>query len=337
MTGAQAYGYTEQDTPQRHPAAHDDLISVRDFSPEGIQRLFDLTRSLKKKPADFRTALSGKQVVLFFEKASLRTRLTFEAGVSSLGGMTFFVDQTHCRLHEREPLSDIAHNVERWVNAIVLRTFEHRTVTEIASYASIPVVNALSDLEHPCQAFADFFTLQENFSDLHQVHLAYVGDGNNVSHSLMLTAASVGAKFSIATPRGYAPNAEIVEAANSIAATTGAKIHITEDPHEAVTGAQAVYTDVWTSMGQEAESAERQKIFASYQVNKALMAQAAPSALFMHCLPAHRGEEVAADVMDSPRSVVFDQAENRMHVQKAILLLLLGSEFRRSPLRSHHA
>lgn len=338
MIGARAYGLAEQKAPARQPLVSRDLISVRDFSPEEIKWLFQLTRILKKKPADFRDALAGKQLVLFFEKASLRTRLTFEAGMASLGGAAFFVDQTQCRLHEREPLCDVAHNVERWVNALVLRTFEHQTVVEIARHASIPVINALSNLEHPCQAFADFFTLQEKFSDLRQVRLAYVGDGNNVAHSLMLAGASVGARVSIATPRGYAPNAEITQAALAIAAQTGAEINLMQDPCEAVTGADAVYTDVWTSMGQEDEAAKRKKVFASYQVNEALMAQAAPHAVFMHCLPAHRGEEVAADVIDSPRSVVFDQAENRMHVQKAILLLLLGNgDVRRSPSRSNHA
>jgi len=337
MIGARAYSYAEQKAPARQPLVSRDLISVRDFSPEEIKWLLELTKVLKKKPAEFRDALSGKQIVLFFEKASLRTRLTFEAGIAGLGGSAIFVDQTHCRLDEREPLSDVARNVERWVNAVVLRTFEHQTVIEMAGYAAIPVINALSNLEHPCQALADFFTLQEKFSDLRQVRLAYVGDGNNVAHSLMLAAASVGARLSIATPRGYAPHAEITQAALAIAATTGAEIRLMQDPGEAVVGADAVYTDVWTSMGQEDEAPKRKKAFASYQVNEALMAQAAPHAFFMHCLPAHRGEEVDATVIDSPKSIVFDQAENRMHVQKAVLLLLLGGEPRRGPSRSHHA
>lgn len=337
MIGARAYGYTEQKAPARQPLVCRDLISVRDFSPEEIKWLFQLTRVLKKKPADFRDALAGKQIVLFFEKASLRTRLTFEVGMASLGGTAVFVDQTRCRLDEREPLSDVAHNVERWVHGIVLRTFEHEVVLEMAQHASVPVINALSNLEHPCQALADFFTLQEKFSDLHQVRLAYVGDGNNVAHSLMLAGASVGATVSIASPAGYAPDEEVTKTAMAVAARTGAEIHVVQDPGEAVAGADAVYTDVWTSMGQEEEAAERKKVFAPYQVNEALMPQAAPHAVFMHCLPAHRGEEVSPGLMESPQSVVFDQAENRMHVQKAILLLLLGGETRRSPSRSHHA
>lgn len=337
MIGARAYSYAEQKTPARQPMACRNLISIRDFSPEEIQWLFELTRVIKKKPADFRDALAGKQIVLFFEKASLRTRLTFETGIAAMGGAAFFVDQTQSRLHEREPICDVAHNVERWVNAVVLRTFDHQTVVEMASYASIPVINALSNIEHPCQALADFFTLQEKFSDLRQVRVAYVGDGNNVAHSLMLAAASVGATLRVATPRGYAPNPEITQAAQAIAETTGAEIRLMNDPAQAVAGADAVYTDVWTSMGQEDEASRRRKFFASYQVNEALMAQAAPNAVFMHCLPAHRGEEVVTEVIDSPRSVVFDQAENRMHVQKAILLSLLGGEPRRAPARSHHA
>ena len=337
MMGTRVYDYAALNVPVEQPAKSRDLVSVQDFSPEEIRSLFELTNIIKHRPADFRGALAGKQIVLFFEKASLRTRLTFEAGMVSLGGNSLFVDQTRSRLHEREPLRDIAHNVERWVDAVVLRTFDHRTIVEMAEYAHIPVINALSDVEHPCQALADFFTLQEKFGDLSRVRLAYVGDGNNMAHSLMLAAASLGAKLSIATPAGYAPSPEITAAALEIAARTGAQVKITEDPCEAVSGADAVYTDVWASMGQEDESALRDKVFAAYQVNEALMARAAAHAVFMHCLPAHREHEVSAAVIDSPRSVVFDQSENRMHVQKAILLLLLGGGVRRMPSRSNHA
>ncbi|HUR36857.1 MAG TPA: ornithine carbamoyltransferase [Terriglobales bacterium] len=308
-----------------------DLASIQDFSPAELQAVLDLAALVKARPADFRDALQGKQVVLFFEKPSLRTRLTFEAGIASLGGASFFVDQTRSRLDEREPLSDIAHNLERWVHAVVLRTFAHGTVTGMAEHASIPVVNALSDLEHPCQALADYLTLQERFGDLKKIRLAYVGDGNNVAHSLMLTAASLGSSISIATPKGYGPNPEVVVAALAIASATGAQIEITNDPVLAVTGADAIYTDVWASMGQEDEAGERARIFAPFQVNDKLMSHADDAAFFMHCLPAHRGDEVTASVIDSPRSIVFDQAENRLHVQKAILLLLLGSGTRRAP------
>lgn len=335
--GARVYDYAALGEPLEQPFVRRDLISVQDFSPEEIKSLFELTNIIKNRPADFRGALAGKQLVLFFEKASLRTRLTFEAGMASLGGTSFFMDQTRSRLHEREPLRDIAHNVERWVDAVVLRTYEHQTILEMAQHACIPVINALSDVEHPCQAFADFFTLQEKFGDLRQVRMAYVGDGNNMAHSLMLAAASMGSSITLATPAGYAPNPEITAAARAIAATTGANVELTGDPCAAVSGADAIYTDVWTSMGQEEEALERNAIFAPYQVNEALMSEAAPHAVFMHCLPAHRGQEVTTGVIDSPYSVVFDQAENRMHVQKAILLLLLGSGVRRFPSRSNHA
>jgi ornithine carbamoyltransferase len=323
-------------TPARQSSVCRDFVSIQDFNPAETTSLFELTHVIKSRPADFRGALAGKQLVLFFEKASLRTRLTFEAGMASLGGTSLFVDQTRSRLNEREPICDIARNVERWVDAVVLRTYEHQTIVEMAQHTCIPVINALSDLEHPCQALADYFTLEEKFGDLSKVHVAYVGDGNNVAHSLLLAAASLGSSIAVATPHGYGPNPEIVKAARKIGKTTGAIIEITEDPVSAATGANAIYTDVWASMGQEEQAALRASIFAPYQVNLKLFARAASDAVFMHCLPAHRGEEVAAEVIDSPHSVVYDQAENRMHVQKAILLSLLGDGIRRSS-RSNHA
>ena len=314
-----------------------DLISIQDFSADELACALELAASMKARPADFRGILAGKQIVLFFEKPSLRTRLTFEAGINSLGGSSFFVDQTQSRLSARESLSDVAHNLERWIDGIVLRTFAHETVTTMAMHASIPVINALSELEHPCQAMADMLTLQQHFGDLHGVHLAYVGDGNNVAHSLMLAAASLGASVSIGTPRGYEPNPDITEAARELAATSGAQVRVVNDPIEAVAGADAVYTDVWASMGQEEEAADRSKLFAPFQVNQKLFSHAAKHAVFMHCLPAHRGDEVTAAVIDSPRSVVFDQAENRLHVQKAILVLLLEGGIHRFPPRSANA
>jgi ornithine carbamoyltransferase len=323
-----------------HPAkelAHRDLVSIQDLQPEEVRALLDLTALIKARPADFRGALSGKQVVMFFEKPSLRTRLTFEAGLSSLGGQAIFVDQTRSRLDERESLSDIAHNLERWVDCVILRTFDHKTVTGMAEHASIPVINALSDLEHPCQALADFFTLEEKFDDITKVTLAYVGDGNNVSHSLMLMAAALGAKIRIGTPKGYEPLPEVTRAARKIAARTGGKISVTNDPVSAVKNADAVYTDVWASMGQEQETQKRAQIFEPFQVNEKLMSHAAEHVLFMHCLPAHRGAEVTDAVIDSPQSVVFDQAENRLHIQKAILLMLLGGGLRRVRPRSANA
>jgi ornithine carbamoyltransferase len=314
-----------------------DLLSIRDLGSSDINAIFRLAGLMKSRPSEFRGALAGKQIVLFFEKPSLRTRLTFEAGIAGMGGAALFVDQTHERLDAREKLSDIAHNVERWVEGIVLRTYSHATVEGMAQHACIPVINALSELEHPCQALADYFTLQERFGDLKRISLAYVGDGNNVANSLLLTAATLGSTFRMATPAGYGPDAQALSDAQEIAKHTGAVIELFTDPHEAVSGVDAVYTDAWTSMGQEREAQERERIFPPYQVNAELVAGAAPHAVFMHCLPAHRGLEITDEVMDSVSSVVFDQAESRLHVQKAIMLLLLGGEESRVHLRSSHA
>ncbi|MFY9904020.1 MAG: ornithine carbamoyltransferase [Terriglobales bacterium] len=332
-------GLSKTKPPQilTEPLAPRDLVSIHDLAPAEILDLFNLTAMLKQRPADFRGALAGKQMVMFFEKPSLRTRLTFEAGMDSLGGSTFFVDQTASRLNARESLYDIAHNLERWIDLIVLRTFSHAEVEEMATYASVPVINALSELEHPCQALADFFTLQEHFGDLKKIHFAYVGDGNNMAHSLLLAGASVGAKISIATPENYALNPVIVTMAKAIAEETKATLRIMTDPRKAVAGADAVYTDAWASMGHEQEAEERAAIFSPYQVNSPLMQLAKPHARFMHCLPAHRGQEVTDQVIDSLNSVVFDQAENRLHIQKAILIWLLGSGVGRFPVRSAHA
>ena len=324
--------------PQTFPGAFwcPDLISTRDLGPQGVEAVLHLAELMKSRPSVFQRALAGKQMVMFFEKPSLRTRLTFEAGMTSLGGSAIFVDQTNGRLDAREKLSDIAHNLERWVDVIVLRTFAQETIDGMAQFASIPVINALSDLEHPCQALADYFTLQERFGDLRSIRLAYVGDGNNVANSLLLTCACLGSSIRIATPEGYAPKDDIVADACEIAKQTGARIELLTDPRAAVAGADAIYTDAWASMGQEHEAAQRSSIFPPYQVNRKLMAKAAPHAVFMHCLPAHRGEEVTDEVMDSDSSLIFEQAENRLHVQKAILYLLLGGAVR-LPVRSAHA
>jgi len=330
-TGASLNAYAYRSVTGR------DLISIQDFSPDELACALELATAMKARPADFRGILAGKQIVLFFEKPSLRTRLTFEAGINSLGGTSFFVDQTQSRLGAREPLSDVAHNLERWIDGIVLRTFSHETVTTMAQHASVPVINALSELEHPCQAMADMMTLQEHFGELRGARLAYVGDGNNMAHSLMLAAASLGMSISVGTPKGYEPKAEITAAAYEIAERSGATVQVTNDPVEAVAGADAVYTDVWASMGQESEAADRSRIFAPFQVNQKLFSFAAKHAVFMHCLPAHRGDEVAAEVIDAPRSVVFDQAENRLHIQKSILVLLLEGGIHRFPPRSANA
>ena len=301
-----------------------DLCSIADLTSNELAAILQLAHDVKRNPAAYRWALDAKQMVMFFEKASLRTRLTFETAINTLGGSAVFVDQTQSPLGERESISDIARNVERWVSVIVLRTYAHETITEMAQYASVPVINALSDFEHPCQAIADFMTLEERFGSLRGFNFTYVGDGNNVCHSLMLTAALLGAHCTVGTPKNYSPKADIVAQARAIANVTGSNIALVNDPVAAVKDANAVYTDICTSMGFEHEATKRAPIFKPYQVNEALMAHAAPTAVFMHCLPAHRNAEVTDAVLDGPQSVVFDQAENRMHAQKALLLMLLG-------------
>ena len=301
-----------------------DLCSIADFSTVEIAALMKLAHEVKADPAKYRWALDAKQMVMFFEKASLRTRLTFETAINTLGGNAIFVDQTQSPLGERESLADMARNLERWVSVIVLRTYAHDTITEMAQYAACPVINALSDLEHPCQALADFMTLEQRFGTAKELKFTYVGDGNNVCHSLMLMAAQLGAHCTIGSPKKYTPKVEVVAQARAIANETGGSVNVVNDPVIAVTGADAVYTDVCTSMGFEHEVTKRAPIFKPYQVNEQLMANAAPHAVFMHCLPAHRNAEVTDAVLDGPQSVVFDQAENRMHAQKALLLLLLG-------------
>jgi len=301
-----------------------DLLTGAEWSPALVRELYHLAADIKSRPDRYRGALGGRFFALIFEKPSLRTRVTFEVGIQSMGGSAVFLDHTATRLGERESIKDVARNLERWVQGIVARTFEQSAVEELAEHASIPVINALSDRYHPCQALADFFTLEERFGSLRGLKLAYIGDGNNVCHSLLIAGARVGAHVRVATPAGYAPDAEIVAEARRAARETRGKIEVLTSPEEAVAGAQAIYTDVWASMGQEHEADARAAVFAPYQVNEALMEQAAPEAVFLHCLPAHRGSEVTADVIDSPRSIVYDQAENRLHVQKAILLMLLS-------------
>ena len=303
-----------------------DYCSVADFSTTEIAAVLELAHSVKAQPRDYRWALDAKQMVMFFEKASLRTRLTFEAAINTLGGSAIFVDHTQSPIGERESVADMARNVERWVSVIVLRTYAHETITEMAEIAACPVINALSDLEHPCQALADFMTVQERFGSVKGLKFTYVGDGNNVCHSLMLMGAQLGAHCTIGSPKNYAPKADIVAQARAIANNTGGSIELVNDPVAAVTGADAVYTDVCTSMGFEHEVTKRAPIFKPYQVNEQLMSHAASHAVFMHCLPAHRNAEVTDAVLDGPQSVVFEQAENRMHAQKAQLLMLLGGK-----------
>ncbi len=301
----------------------EDFLTIHDLTPYLFSQIMDLTREIKNKPHRFTRRLQNKILAMIFEKPSLRTRVTFEAGMLQLGGEAIYLAPSDIQMGTRETPYDVGKNLERWVDGIMIRTFAHQTAIDLAEAADIPVINALTDLLHPCQGMADFFTLMEKRGDLASMKLAYIGDGNNVCHSLLFAAAKTGMTISVATPPGYEPDQNILSQAKRDGQETGARIILTSDPLEAVRGADAVYTDVWASMGQESEKASRAKTFAPYQVNRELMAQAQPTALFMHCLPAHRGEEVTDEVIDSPQSVVFDQAENRLHVQKAIMLLLL--------------
>jgi ornithine carbamoyltransferase len=301
-----------------------DLLTGMEWSPAQVRSFLHLAADVKTHPDRYRGALAGRFLALIFEKPSLRTRVTFEVGVASLGGACVFLDHTTTHLGEREAIPDVARSLERWVHAIVARVFKQEALEQLAANANVPVINALSDLYHPCQALSDFFTLEERFGNLRGLKLAYVGDGNNMCHSLLSIAGRVGAHIRVAAPAGYQPSPEIVSEAKRMARETKGKIEIFTSPEEAVAGAQAIYTDVWTSMGQEEETKVREAAFRGFQVNEEMFAGAAPDAIFMHCLPAHRGSEVSEGIMESPRSIVFEQAENRLHVQKAILLTLLN-------------
>jgi ornithine carbamoyltransferase len=315
--------------PPAGTTAAKDFLSILDLGPIDLDRLLALAAEMKRdrrlrQHAPTAQALAGLHVALLFEKPSLRTRSTFEIAIRELGG-----DCLHLPAHfaegVREPLEDVARNLERWVQALVIRTYGQRKAALLADAAlQLHVVNALTDEEHPCQALADMLTIRERWSDLRNRTIAYVGDGNNVATSLAHAACMLGVTINIATPSGYGLPAQVVADAVEVA-RNGATVRQFCDPYQAVAGVDAVYTDVWASMGEEDQAAERRAIFAPYQVNESLMAAARPDALFMHCLPAHRGEEVTAGVIDSPRSVVFDQAENRLHTQKALLLMLLGA------------
>jgi ornithine carbamoyltransferase len=298
------------------------LRSDLDLTNDEAAELLSLTQLVKSQPRDYRHALQYLTLGLLFEKPSLRTRFTFEVAIRQLGGDA--VVQVG-RISEREPVKDVARNVERWCDAIVARTFYQETVEELARYSRKPVINALSDRYHPCQALADVFTMQERFGTLKGTKLAFVGDGFNVAHSLLITCARLGADIHVATPKGYEPKVEIVRAAESLAAQTGSAVAVHHDASLAVSGAHAVYTDVWFSMGEEVNYEQRLRDFTPYRVTEELFAQARPDAIFLHCLPAKRNEETTDAMMEHPRSAVFDQAENRLHVQKSLLLMLMGA------------
>jgi ornithine carbamoyltransferase len=300
--------------------------SVLDLTRQQTLEVLERAAMLKKEwnahhvPSD---ALRGYTLAAIYEKPSLRTRVTFEAAMTQLGGHSVYLGPNDIQLGQRESVADVARNLSGWVQAIIARTYRQTIVDELAAYSSVPVVNALSEREHPCQALADFLTFREHVGGFQGKKLTYIGDGNNIAHSLLLMGTMVGVNITIASPPGYEPNVEIVRAAQQIADTSGAELAITNDVHAAVVGANAIYTDVWASMGQENEAEQRRQVFAPYQVTGQLLAESRKHPIFLHCLPAHRGEEVSADVIDGPQSVVFDQSENRLHVQKALLLSLL--------------
>ncbi len=309
--------------PFLQPAPQVEAFGLRhdlDLSMERLHALLDLAQQVKHSRQRYASALKGRYLSLLFEKPSLRTRMTFELAIKQLGGDC--VTQVGM-VGDREPLKDVARNLARWTDAIVARTYKQETIDGLAQWSGIPVINALSDLYHPCQALADMLTLKERFGRLRGLRLAYVGDGNNVAHSLLLCCARLGIHCTVATPAGYEPNQAIAAEAQRLATQSGVESRQTRDAVAAVKTADAVYTDVWASMGQEAEAEERQRLFQAFQVNERLMAQARPETLFMHCLPAKRGLEVTDGVMESPQSMAFDQAENRLHAQKALLLVLL--------------
>ena len=300
-----------------------DFLSIADWSERDLLEILTLSTRMKKDPQSFYHVLDGQSVAMIFEKQSLRTHVTFDVAIQQLGAHAIFLTQADISLGKRESIHDVAKNLERWVRGIIVRTYSHAGLRELAGHACIPVINALTDFEHPCQAVGDFLTIQEKLGTFKGRRLAFVGDGNNVCHSLMLLAATVGMDFVAVTPRGYLPNEGVMKTASRIAAEHGSVVELSHIPKEGVHNADVIYTDVWASMGQEAQRDERATVFRDFQVNAELMRCAKPSALFMHCLPAHRGEEVTDEVMDSPQSVVFDEAENRLHTEKAIVFTLL--------------
>ena len=308
-----------------------DFVSIKDFSPSEILYLLILARQVKTHPTTYCDSLRRETLAMIFEKPSLRTRVTFDVGIQQLGGFSIYLSPAEINLGKRESVYDVAKNLERMVQGIMIRTFEHEIVEQMAEYASIPVINGLTDYSHPCQAMADYLTIWEAKGSLENLKVAFVGDGNNVAHSLMFAGAQLGAHVWVATPPGYEPKAEAVQWSCRRARETGGSCTITNDPVEAVAQADVVYTDVWASMGCEAVAEKRSHVFRPFQANAELFSKAKPDAIFLHCLPAHRGDEVTNDVIDSPRSLVFQQAENRLHAQKAILLELMKGEFVRLP------
>lgn len=301
-----------------------DLTCIKDLSSQDILKLLDLTKNVKLNPKKFSKKLFGKTLGLIFEKPSNRTRVSFEVGMFQLGGTTIYLDSQHIQIGKRETTHDIALTLSRYLSGIAVRTFSQKIIEELAKFATIPVINGLSDASHPCQALADIFTVQERFKKFKGITVSYIGDGNNVCSSLMLACSKVGLNIRIACPEGYTPNEYVLRDAKAYALKNKCEVVLLDDPRDAVKDANVIYTDVWTSMGQEEESQKRKIAFRDFQVNSKLVTHAKTGCLIMHCLPAHRGEEITDDVIDSKNSIVFDQAENRLHIQKAILLSLLG-------------
>lgn len=300
------------------------LVSIHDMSASEVASVVDLAEDIKANPNDYRTRLAGKTLGMIFQKSSTRTRVSFQVGMYQLGGIGLFLSSRDIQLGRGEPISDTAQVLSRYVDGVMARTFDHDDVVNLAKYGTIPVINGLTDMLHPCQALADLLTIREKLGATKGLKFAYIGDGNNMAHSLMFAASKAGMDFACGAPEGYWMDPEVVAQGQTDAEAAGTSILQTADIVEAVRDADVIYTDVWASMGQEAEQKKREKDFAGFEVDSALMAHAKPSAIFMHCLPAHRGEEVSAEVCDGPQSVIFDQAENRLHVQKAIMVQLMG-------------
>lgn len=301
-----------------------DLISIEELETKSIFEILDLAKEIKGDKVKYADSLKGKSIGLIFQKPSNRTRVSFEIGMVQLGGHAAYLGPNEIDMGKRESVKDVAAVLSRYLDGIVARTYKHDDVKELAKYATVPVINGLSDRAHPCQALGDIFTIREKFGSLKGIALSYIGDGNNVLNSLMSAAAKAGLNMNIATPRGYEPSKELVEIAKAFAKTSGSKLEFSNDPKQAAEGADIIYTDVWVSMGQESQAKKRMKAFKSFQINDYLLNLAKGKCLVMHCLPAHRGHEITDSVIDSKNSIIYDQAENRMHVQKAILLMLLG-------------
>jgi ornithine carbamoyltransferase len=306
---------------------HKDFISIHDFTVDEIKRLAELTKDVKKNPSKYETALKGKTLGMIFQKSSTRTRVSFEVGIYQLGGIGLFLSSNDIQLGRGETIPDTAKVLSRYLDGIMARVFAHTDITDLAENATVPVINGLTDLLHPCQVMADFFTIKENFGETKGLKVVYIGDGNNMAHSLMYGAAKFGSDITIISPSGYTPDKTVVKQAEEDAKQTGSRIVVTEDIETGVKDANVVYTDVWASMGQEAEANERKKKFVKYQVNEKLMKMADKNAIFLHCLPAKRGLEVTGEVLDAPYSKVIDEAENRLHAQKAIMLALMSKKY----------